>query len=1187
MHRFFLLLFFTGLFFSCYGQLWYEDFSAGTTSGAATGTIGGTWSVTTTPSGGAGSFRANGDRFAINNTDTEGEWSTNTINIASVGYAVIDVSLSREGLLLSNADYIRLYYSLDGGPDVLFAERLGTFFSGSTISGVSAIVAANTVKITIRGMDNSPLGGALYFDDVTVTAAPIIYSRQSGSWTDNSANGTWSLSSHTGAACSCVPLNSQVAIIGNGHTVSLPASQVNIGVPPTTNIAPGAVDVRATGTLQYNTNAVTLDIVQGLFRVRSGGAVNSSSGAITGEQIRFNADVGGANLQIDAGGSATIEDLVIGSNTTNSVYMSGGGDLSVTDDILINADNSTLYNNLTGTLNVNDRLEFQTGVTGAAFVNNQPLTVGTIYFDEDNDTFTNNSTANVGTISSGTGDDNDIFSNTTGSTLNLGSVTTSGQTDIDNSGTINQTGNFTTVVNGSIFVNRGTGTWNWSLTPNTSFDTDVNGALNCTTTGNTFNYNGAGVQSILNTTYYHLNLSNSGNKTPSATVDVNGDLTISDAATLSSAALAVDVEGDVNIQNSGVLGGTGSVNVGGNWNAVNAASYLQGTRTTTFDGTAQTINNASGTEVFYILSLAGSGTKSSTNVFDVDNNLTISGTAQLSITTDLTVGGNWTVTSTNADPFIEGTRKVTFDGSGAQVITTTLGAGETFYNLDITGSGTTSNNSLINITKDLTIAGDATTQLSGSGNINIKGDWNVTNSLSSDPFVEGTRTVSFTGSNPQRLTTALASGETFYNLALNNTSGTIPQITFNSTVTTTRRLDLTSGVVDLNNQIFTLGLAVPANSTSTLARVGGWMYNGSFKRFWPVSTAINTTAGGNFYGLFPVGHSDVGSYRPITIVSTANTSNGTTAGSVTARHAHVDGVTDLTAPGYLESAGVYITRKHNAQFLTEYSGVAFAAATRFTVTATMTGLLNGVTANMRLALSNGANTVTLAGNALAFAGTANSPTVGRSNLQLADLNNKDWRIASTNIGTTPLPVELSSFTARLSNDVVDLNWKTASELNNDFFSVERSADLEEFTPIARVEGSGTTSQPNSYAHVDTTPLYGRSYYRLKQTDFDGEFTYSKVVTVDYSGPRIPSLHVFPNPSDGTTFQIIVNGIRQAQPIPVQVIDSQGLVVYENTFEIESAGVFQEQIRLTGRLKPGIYIVRTGRSFILTQKLIVN
>lgn len=1177
MRRVFLLLFFAGTFFNSYGQLWYEDFdeSDGATSGVAGGTLGGPWTVTTTPSGGASRFAVNDGTFVINNTGSEATWSTGTIDIASVGYAVISVNINSFGLPFTDTDYVQLYYSLDGGPETLFSEFYGSFISSAT--SASAIVAANTLRIIIKGRDNTWLGG-ISFDNVTVTAAPIIYSRKSGSWTDNDAtNGTWSLTSHTGSSCGCRPLNSQVVVIGNSHTVTLPSSHTAIGNPPTTNLAPGAVDILPTGTLQFVNNNATLGIVKGLVRVRSGGVINSSSAAITGEQIMFNANVGAANLQIDAGGSASIEDLVIGPNTTNSVYVMGGGDLTITDDILINADNSTLYNNLTGTFTVSDRLEFQTGVTDAQFVNNQPLTLGTIYFDEDDDVFTNNATATVGLLASGNGDDNGSIVNTAGATLNLGSVATQGQTDILNAGTINQTGNFTTIVAGSVFTNQSSGVWNWSLSPNAGFDTDINTVLRCTTAGNLFNYNGAGNQSILNLTYYHLTISNSGTKMPSATLDVNGNLLISNAATLSPSGTAIDVEGNVAIENSAVLGGTGNVAVGGNWSAVNATSFVQGTRLTTFDGAAQVINNASGTEGFYDFTIAGSNTTSSSNILDIDNNLLISGTAQLNVSADLTVGGNWTVSSTNGNPFVEGTHKVTFDGPGSQVINTSLATGETFYDLDITGPGTTSNTSRITILNDLTIAGTATTQLSGAGNISIGGDWNITNTLSANPFVEGTRTVSFIGSDVQTFSTT-ATGETFYSLLINNTSGTFPQVTFEKQVSVTNTLNLQNGVLDLSGTTLTLGSNTVA---STLSRTNGWVYNGTFRRGWVAGTISSSNT--NAYGLFPVGHAASGAYRPVQINSgTTMATRPSVGGYFTAQHINVEGVTELTAPITTDGAGVNFLVKHNSRFITTITGVSGGT---YSINATMTGLLStGSMTNIRLGVNTGTTTADKVGTHVNTTGSTASPVAARNAITTLAQFNNDFRIISTNTNT-PLPIELVSFSARLNNDVVDLGWRTASELNNDFFTVERTADVEHFEPISQIDGAGTTNRPIDYAHTDTAPLYGRSYYRLKQTDFDGSYTYSKVVVVDYDGPRFASLHVYPNPLEGGNLDIVVRGLRDQHSVPVQIIDSRGLVVYEESFELESAAVFQRQLKLS--LKPGIYIVRSGKTRALTQKLIIK
>jgi len=90
-------------------------------------------------------------------------------------------------------------------------------------------------------------------------------------------------------------------------------------------------------------------------------------------------------------------------------------------------------------------------------------------------------------------------------------------------------------------------------------------------------------------------------------------------------------------------------------------------------------------------------------------------------------------------------------------------------------------------------------------------------------------------------------------------------------------------------------------------------------------------------------------------------------------------------------------------------------------------------------------------------------------------------------GGIVLPIELLAFTARVNPSGVVLSWTTATEINNDYFTIERSNDLRMWEVLGFVSGSGTTSRAVSYSFADTQPLAGIGYYRMKQTDFDGQF----------------------------------------------------------------------------------------------------
>lgn len=111
------------------------------------------------------------------------------------------------------------------------------------------------------------------------------------------------------------------------------------------------------------------------------------------------------------------------------------------------------------------------------------------------------------------------------------------------------------------------------------------------------------------------------------------------------------------------------------------------------------------------------------------------------------------------------------------------------------------------------------------------------------------------------------------------------------------------------------------------------------------------------------------------------------------------------------------------------------------------------------------------------------------------------------VGT--LPVHLLFFTAALSNKTVLLSWSTVNEFNNDFFLVERSADGIHFNSLQQVAGKGNQVAVQTYQSVDEHPLNGKNYYRLKQTDKDGHFSYSPIVPVTLA--QSIEVNVYPNP----------------------------------------------------------------------------
>jgi len=116
-----------------------------------------------------------------------------------------------------------------------------------------------------------------------------------------------------------------------------------------------------------------------------------------------------------------------------------------------------------------------------------------------------------------------------------------------------------------------------------------------------------------------------------------------------------------------------------------------------------------------------------------------------------------------------------------------------------------------------------------------------------------------------------------------------------------------------------------------------------------------------------------------------------------------------------------------------------------------------------------------------------------------------------------VPVELTSFTAISNNGIVELNWETATEINNHGFEIERRMESSEFRTIGFVEGAGTVSETRSYIYLDKTVEQGINYYRLKQIDFNGSYEYSDEVEVEMIGLLSFNLEQnYPNPFNPST-----------------------------------------------------------------------
>lgn len=245
-------------------------------------------------------------------------------------------------------------------------------------------------------------------------------------------------------------------------------------------------------------------------------------------------------------------------------------------------------------------------------------------------------------------------------------------------------------------------------------------------------------------------------------------------------------------------------------------------------------------------------------------------------------------------------------------------------------------------------------------------------------------------------------------------------------------------------------------------------------------------------------------------------------------------------------------------------------------------------ANLRLLVdddgnfANGGTTCYFNGDGTGIVISYANPTITVSNISTTHLPNNGIRYLT--IGSiqvlTPLPVELLSFDAKrgVKNRTVDVEWTTASELNNDYFIIEKRTENEDWSAIAHVDGAGTSTTILNYLLVDEHPVLGNNYYRLKQVDFDGSTFSSEIRVVNFED--IDATLIYPNPATNSLF-IAKNNIDRAQ---IHIVNELGQVVNVETISTGS-NIIELDVSSISR---GVYFVWiTGMDSVEVQKVVIE
>ena len=811
---------------------------------------------------------------------------------------------------------------------------------------------------------------------------------------------------------------------------------------------------------------------------------------------------------------------------------------------------------------------------------------------------------------------NVVVNLTAGQTLNTGGSTTS----ITTQNLTETTGNFTApstlTINGNLILTAGTFTAGTNIYAKGNW-TNNGGIFLPGVLGNTVTFNGGTAQfingSVRSQLFVYLTVEGvnltTGGSTDTLTIT---KLTVNAGNFTGPAKLYMEGK---TIINAGTYTAGTSIYTLGFWTN-NGGAFIPGTSTVTFIGASpKAIDGTSVSQTFYNVILNGAGLAvggggSNTARLTV-NNLTQT-TGDFTAPTDtLNINGNYTRTSgnciaganinikgnwtDNGGTFTPGASTVKFTGTGAQTINGSA-TSQTFYNVIVSKTPGQTLNTGGNITAittqnltqttgnftappALTINGNLTLTagtFTAGTNIYAKGNW--TNN--GGTFNTNTNTVTFNGTAAQTINGSVANS--FYNLTFNNTFATSPQYTIGSDITAQNTFSMITGNINLSGNTITIG--VSAANPGTLAYSAGWAYGGNFKRYF----ATNNYTIGNAKGHFPVGGD--ADYRPFWLAYSSDLSTG---GSITVSHSYfAAGNDNVYFPDPTWGPGAMVIYRSKSKWNVTLNNIA-ATGTIFSIRMKGTGLgpVSSVS-DLNLSLEDRA-----IGTYVSSGGTPTNPEVNRTDLSLSDLgliagNQQRGAMHTFYFGSksssSPLPISLLKFQGQLyPNKTVSFLWATASETNNDYFTIEKSADALNFEKVIDVRGAGNSTTTLKYTAIDKNPLEGISYYRLKQTDFDGKHSYSQIISINNADKINTKTFVYPNPLKVTDV-LKINPPKnvQGKEITISLYDVSGKNIYskkitpkelENSFALASLP----------DIKPAVYFIYLqADEFVLKQRLIV-
>jgi hypothetical protein len=581
---------------------------------------------------------------------------------------------------------------------------------------------------------------------------------------------------------------------------------------------------------------------------------------------------------------------------------------------------------------------------------------------------------------------------------------------------------------------------------------------------------------------------------------------------------------------------------------------------------------------------SGQATKILSSAITVNGILEISGQAQLGVSTsnfNIAANGNWINNSSHSAPFNAGTSTVSFSGN-----TLISGFGTTtFRNIHITEFGELTGNNAedkVLVSGNWLNEGDFNHNFS---NINFSGTSTISGAAftvfysvvvgssatltlhAQETYIEGNLTsngilnhnsalVVFMGEGNSQFIQGINSSLTFHNLAINKQSA--GSLIMQLPVIVNNQLSLIKGTITTSVvNLLSLGATAISNEGNSLSFVNGPMAKTGTSAF-----------------VFPIGKN--GKWARLRI--------GTSVTSTSFRAEYFDSsFSNITSMANSPSPVLNNVSRLEHWMLDRLSGTGNVSVTLYWENAVWSGIDNCSTGDLRVARFNGTAWEN-AGN-VTTTGSCSGATAGTIATVNVINNFSPFTFSSLSASENFLPVKLVSFEASpVNNERVIVQWTTASEASCDFFTVEKTIDGHNFKEVAITMGAGNSITENHYSIYDHSPFSGVSYYRLKQTDFDGQYIYSVLKAVKIN-ERERYFSVFPNPGKSNSPVSLKSSLGLKGNIECKISDASGRVVFQETIIFDSGDIIKP---LHINLNPGLFFLQaTDGANHFKEKIIIQ